>query len=334
MKVIILAGGYATRLWPLTKERAKPLLLLNGKPLISHIIDKIPDELEIILCTNQKFSKSFKEWKNHWHKDRNIIIAVEKTHSEKQKFGALGAIVECIKRFDIKEDIWVIGGDNFFGFSLENFISKYKGAPLIAAYDIGPLKEARKFGVLTVKRGRVVEFTEKPENPNSTLVNTMCAILPQSSFCHLFEAVKKHADNFGSLIEYFINEAKIDVQAYISNKDWFDIGSFEGYIKAHKKVEREKEHRGQYLGGDFWGKNTLVGKVFIDKGTVVRDSYLEDCIILSDCDITNSKIKNCIIDEGCTIRNCDLSYEMLEKGRKVNCKNSTKCRIGKSLSRQ
>lgn len=328
MKVIILAGGYATRLWPLTKERAKPLLLLNGKPLISHIVDKIPRNLDVIVYTNTKFRKDFEDWKERWAPNTKISIGCEKSRSQNQKLGALGAIAECIKRYDIKEDIWIIGGDNFFGFSLEDFISNYKGVPLLAAYNIGSLKEAKKFGVLTIRGSNVIEFTEKPEHPNSTLVNTMCAVLPQTTFHYLFDAVKGHADNFGTLIEYLIKKPKIEVNAYVSTKDWFDIGSFDGYIDAHKKVEREKEHRGHYLGGDFWGKNTLVGKVFIDKGSVVRDSYLEDCIILQNCDITNSRIRNCIIDEDCTIKGCDLSYEMLEKGRKVNCKNSSKCRVG------
>lgn len=330
MKAIVLAGGYATRLWPLTKERAKPLLLLNDKPLMTHIIDDIPDGIDIIVSTNKKFGKDFRKWKKGLgERGLRVTIGCENTHSEEKKLGAIGAIVECIKRFNIKEDIFVIGGDNFFGFSFEKFLKSYQGIPMLAAYNIGSFTKAKRFGVLNIRGSKVIEFQEKPENPTSTLVNTLCSVIPQSTFHHLIHFSKTYSDNYGEFITYLLKK-KIDVQAWVTTKEWFDIGSFEGYIEAHKTAERKRDHRGQYFGGAFWGKNSLHGKVFIDKGTVVRDSELEDCIIMQNCSIINSKVKNCIIDEDATIRNCNLAYEMVEHGRKVNCKNSKKCRISKS----
>lgn len=330
MKAIILAGGYATRLWPLTKERAKPLLLLNGKPLMTHIVDKIPEDMDIIVSTNKRFGKDFRNWKkNLGEQGARVTIRCENSDSEDKKLGAIGAVVECIQRYDIKEDVFVVGGDNFFGFSFEKFLQNYKGIPMLAAYNIGSLAKAKRFGVLNIRGSKVIKFQEKPENPTSTLVNTFCSVIPQSTFHYLFHFAKTYSDNYGEYITYLLKK-KIDVQAWVTTKEWFDIGSFEGYIDAHKTVEREKEHRGHYMGVDFWGKNTLKGKVFIDKGTIVRDSILKDCIILSNCDITNSKIKNCIIDEEVTVRNCGLAYEMVERGRRVNCKNSKKCRIKRS----
>lgn len=317
MRALIMAGGFATRLWPLTKEKAKPLLLLNGKPLVSHIIEKIPEDVPICVATNKRFEKDFLKWRRNI--DRQIHLIFEETKSDKEKLGVLGAIAECIKDQEIKEDLLLIGGDNYFDFSIENFLSVYKGIPLIAAYNIGNPEEAKKFGVLVTKGSKVIEFQEKPENPRSTLVNTFCSVFPPSIFPVLFEFVKHYKDNFGAFIEHLL-EKKIDVQAYITTKNWFDIGSFEGYIDAHKKAEKERNSIGRFFGVDMWGKNTFKGKVFVDKGTVIKDSHLEDCVILDNCEIQNSTVKNCIIDEGCRIRDCNLSYEVIAKGRNLYCR--------------
>jgi glucose-1-phosphate thymidylyltransferase len=324
MKAIILAGGFATRLWPLTKNRAKPLLILNGKPLLSHIVDKLPKNIEVIVYTNKKFKKDFDDWKEHWDHYNRTTIGCENSRSEKEKLGAIGAVAECIKKYDIEDDVIVIGGDNFFGFSFDKFIKRFNGQPLIAAYDIGSLDKAKKYGVLKVKGNRVIEFHEKPEKPNSTLVLMLCTIIPSESFHHLKKYVKEYTDNYGRFIEYLLK--KTEVCAHITSKDWFDIGSFDGYIEAHKNAEKEKEHRSFYLGADFWGKNALSGKVFIDKGTVVKDSKITDCIILSNCEIENSTLKNCIIDEGSKITGCNLEYEMIERNSRLNCK-SGQCKI-------
>jgi glucose-1-phosphate thymidylyltransferase len=324
MKAIILAGGYATRLWPLTKDRAKPLLLLNGRPLISHIIENLPSDMDVFVYTNSKFKNDFDLWNKQWNTGRKVTVGCEKSRTEKQKLGALGAVAECLRRYNIDEDILVIGGDNFFGFSIAKFLKSYEGLPLLAAYNVKSFDEAKRFGVLKVKNGKVVEFHEKPEHPNSTLVNTLCTIIPENNLSDLYGFVKEHADNFGRFIEYLLT--KSEVQAYVSEKNWFDIGSFDGYIEAHKKLERKGKERGHYLGTDLYGKNTLTGNVFIDRGTVIKNSQLEDCIVLSNCEIIDSNIKNCIIDENCMIKGCEIKYEMIEKGSKMNC-NKGKCGI-------
>lgn len=317
MKALIMAGGYATRLWPLTKEKPKPLLLLNGKPLVSHIIEKIPEDIPICIATNKRFEREFLKWRPTI--DRQIHLLFEETKDEKQKFGALGGIANCIEENKITEDLLVIGGDNFFDFTIKDFLSVYKGTPLIAAYNIGDFEEAKKFGVLVTKGSKLVEFQEKPQNPKSTLINTFCSVLPASIFPILFEFVKHYKDNFGAFFEYLL-EKKIYVQVYVTTKNWFDIGSFEGYIDAHKMAEKARNNTGRFFGVDLWGKNTFKGKVFVDKGTVIKDSVLEDCIILDNCEIKNSTVKNCIIDEGCRIRDCNLAYEMIAKGRNLYCR--------------
>ena len=76
MKAIILAGGFATRLWPLTENKAKPLLHLKDKALISHIVEGLPQSVEIIVSTNAVFEEAFLNWAKEYS-NRSIEIFVE-----------------------------------------------------------------------------------------------------------------------------------------------------------------------------------------------------------------------------------------------------------------
>jgi glucose-1-phosphate thymidylyltransferase len=312
MKALILAGGYATRLWPLTKDKAKPLLLVNGKPIITHVVEKIPQDMEVYVATNSAFRKDFQKWNKTVNRPLNLIF--EKTTNNANKLGALGAIANFIKEYGVTDDLLIIGGDNYFKFEIEDFLGAYNGNTLIAAYDLGDLEQAKRFGVLSVKGNKVVEFEEKPSSPKSTLINTFCCVFPSTIYPLLFDLIKTTSDNQGSFIEYLIK--KTEVEAFITSDDWFDIGSFQGYMSAHQKIDRDRNHHSiaKFYGVDFCGsKNVLKGNVFIDEGSVIKNSTIENCIIMANCTIEDSSIKNCIIDEQTTVSNCKLSEQMIEK---------------------
>jgi len=326
MKVVILAGGFATRLWPLTKERPKPLLLVNGKPLLTHIVEKIPKNLEITITTNQKFERAFRKWRLSVLSERKVDLLIEPSHFEGEKLGALGAVANFVREKNVGEDILVVAADNYFDFTIKDLLKNYHNQPLIATYNIKSLKEAKKFGVLTVKGEKVVSFHEKPEDPQSTLVSTGIYILPASVFPLLFDFIKKNHDNLGSFIEYLIK--KTYVQAYITTKHWFDIGSFEGYLEAHRRIKGRGT--GEFWGVDFFGKNTLEGRVFIDKGTLIKNSHIKDSIIAANCVIENATIENSILDEEVSVKGCHIKEDIIESEMSLNC-NGGVCRRHKHV---
>ena len=129
MKAIILAAGYATRLYPLTKNRPKALLPINNKPIINYIteqINTIEEVDEIYVITNHKFIDTFAGWKNETMSRAKITVLDDGTTSEENRKGAIGDILFVIEKMKIDDELLVIAGDNFFTYPLEKYYNFYK----------------------------------------------------------------------------------------------------------------------------------------------------------------------------------------------------------------
>jgi len=141
MKCLILASGFGTRLYPLTLNKAKALLEYRGKPLLTHIVEKIPPNLDILITTNRKFERDFYRWRESV--GREVEIGVEDVQTEEQRKGAIGSLAFWIKQKDIKEDLLVLACDNYFEFDLSRFIAAYDGGDtLVAVHDVGDRTKA------------------------------------------------------------------------------------------------------------------------------------------------------------------------------------------------
>lgn len=313
MKCIILAGGFATRLWPLTESKAKPLLHLKDRPLISHIVEALPKDLEIIISTNAVFETDFKTWVQSFP-DRKIHIFVEDSGGEEFKKGALGATALCIQELGIEEDLLLLAGDNYFGFKIENLLAQFKQNPLLAAYDIGDLNHARKFGVVVEKDGKAVEFQEKPDHPKSTLVSTGCFVFPQKNLKDIIHYAQEKNDDLGGVFEYLTQKGE-EIDVFKFREAWVDIGSYEAYLQANidllenQCIEKENVQKE--------GNNEFEGSVYLGKNVQIKDSIIENSVILDNCIIDNCVIRYCVIDENCELRNLDLSQKMIRAASKI-----------------
>ncbi len=138
MKVIILAAGYATRLYPLTINQPKPLLAVAGKPLIEHVLNKLKPIQNIdrfLVVTNSKFVWHFEQWANLYSETEpgvNLTVIYDGTTADSNKLGAVGDIHFVLKQENVDDDIIVVAGDNMFSESLEDFgkLSNRKNAPV------------------------------------------------------------------------------------------------------------------------------------------------------------------------------------------------------------
>jgi glucose-1-phosphate thymidylyltransferase len=316
MQAFILAGGFATRLWPLTERRAKPLLPLAGKPILSHLVEKIPAGIPVVVSTNAAFLEGFEEWEDsiqHPH----VRLLIEASKKDEQKIGALGAVADWVTQENIDEDLLLLTGDNYLGFSLTHFLSCFHaGIPLLAAFDIGEREKASLFGTVLLdptNRSRISGFEEKPKEPKTTLVSTGCSILPREILPILVEFAAEHRDNVGGIFEELLRR-KSPVECFVFTQPWLDIGSFASYLAAHRLLvgERTILNTNATVEG-----TTCHGSVTVGAGSKIRRSELHDCIVFDHCDIEDCILRNCIVDDHCTLRGIDLDDQMLRSGTEL-----------------
>ncbi len=240
MKAIILAGGYAKRLWPLTKDTPKPLLEVGGKPIIDYIVEKIESLGEIssvIVSTNAKFGKKFRQWQ----KKHDVKLVIEPSQSEGKKLGSIGGLNYVLSKAKINDDFLLVGGDNIFEFDLGEFVRFYRKVrkTSVALYDIRSKKKVKgRYGVCIIDKKKVSDFQEKPEKPASTLVSTACYIFPKRNI----RLIKKYLDegNNPDALGFFLKWlcSREEIYAYVFRGKWFDIGSFEALAEAKKHYSR------------------------------------------------------------------------------------------------
>jgi glucose-1-phosphate thymidylyltransferase len=228
MKCLILAGGFATRLYPLTEHKAKALLEYKGKPVISHIVERLPIDMEIIVSTNKKFEEDFLNWKDTVGRPLNIVI--EETMSDQEKKGAVGAIDFWVKERGIGEHLLVIAADNYFELDINEMISRFNGNNvLVAVHDVGSKEQACEIdkacevGLVLLEENVVRRLDEKPEKPTSSIVATGIYVLPSRIFPVLSDYCgNKKQDNMGSFVKYLLERE--EVHAFVFSDFWADIG--------------------------------------------------------------------------------------------------------------
>ncbi|MBU1726152.1 MAG: nucleotidyltransferase family protein [Candidatus Omnitrophica bacterium] len=239
MKALILAAGYATRLYPLTKNFPKSLLKVKDKPIIDYILEKVllvPGIDEIVVVTNSKFAVQFRKWARLQQAGKRISVLDDLTKSNETRRGAVGDIHFAIDKKRMKDDLLVIGGDNLFDGDLNKLISfaKKKNGPVIGVYDIKSKHEATKYGVIKLNRGkRIVEFREKPSKPQSTLVGMCLYYFPKQKLDLVKEYIKDKKgkrDATGFYIEWL--RKKVDIYGYALSGKWYDIGDYKFYNQA------------------------------------------------------------------------------------------------------
>lgn len=315
MKAIILAGGHATRLWPITKNRAKPLLPLGEKPIIEYIIEGMSEEVdEVLISTNEKFAEDFEDYTEEYNRD-NARVVVENQDSEEEKPGTIGAIINLIETEDLSDDLLVVGGDNYYSFDIDEFIrfAQDKDAPANVVYDVGSKNKATGFGIVDTEDTEITGFKEKPENPPSTLASTACYFFPGDQLS-LFDEYEEHfkqtdipADQYldepGRLIEWA--HKKTPMYAYSFEGDWFDIGTVEGYLDSTQALLGDS-----LIDGEI--EDSRIGEnVVIMEGATVVNSRLENTIVFPGAHIEDSEVRRSIIDQDVEITNTELNDAVL-----------------------
>lgn len=235
MKCILLAAGYATRLYPLTKDLHKSLLKVGGTTLLDFIISKIEKVTaidEIYIITNAKF---YTQLKNHVKNNRSVIVLNDGTTSNDTRLGAIADLQFVIDTLKIEEDILVMAGDNLFDFELTDFYNFYKtvNSDCITTYEVNSVDDLRKTGVIEIDENKkVISFSEKPENPKSNLAVPPFYIYKKETLPLIkqYLAEDNNPDAPGNFIPWLIEKKGVCAYKFEGNR--YDIGSLESYEKA------------------------------------------------------------------------------------------------------
>ena len=243
MKLIILAAGYATRLYPLTLNQPKPLLPVAGKPMLEHVVDHVAsiDSIDhAYIVTNAKFVSHFEAWAKEYRRPNlkfGFTIVNDQSTDDSNKLGAIGDLNLVMTKHQLNDDIIVVGGDNLFSNDLADFgaFCEQKKSPVTAVYDVGDLEAIKKYNAIEIDaESRITYFEEKPSVPKSTLTGIALYYYPTSALPLIRQYIEEgnNPDQPGRLVQWMYT--RVSFYAWKVPGLWYDVGSIETLEEANR----------------------------------------------------------------------------------------------------
>ena len=247
MKAVLLCAGYATRLYPLTENRPKPLLPLAGKPILEYILEKIEPIRavgQVFVVTNDRFYPHFKKWSETQRRPWEMVIVNDGTTTNENRRGAIGDLIFVIQKYKVKDDLGVFAGDNLFLSEFEGFAEfaeSHRPHASLGVVTVENQELARQYGIVSSDSSqRILEFFEKPKHPPTLLASTGAYWFPAESLNFLDRYIREghNADRPGDYISWLVKADR--VFAYPFSGKWFDIGDLNSYRAADQMMQQIK----------------------------------------------------------------------------------------------
>ena len=243
MDCILLAAGYATRLYPLTENKPKALLTMGSKTILDWVVEKIENVKEvnnIYIVTNHRFAEQFREWARGYKGTKKVDVLDDGTTNNDNRLGAIGDMKFVIDQKKIDDEIFVLASDNIFDFELTDMVDLYKekGADVISAHYVEDVEDLRSMGVVELDAdNKVLSFEEKPQEPKSNYGVPPFYIYRKETLSLIDKYLKEgnNPDAPGHFVPWLINQT--DVYAYTFDVMTIDIGTPKSYYEAQKLFE-------------------------------------------------------------------------------------------------
>lgn len=245
MKNIVIAAGYATRLYPLTENFPKPLLEVGGSTILGRLLDDVDRQPEVdghIIVTNHRFAPVFREWLAGTGYTRPVTVVDDGTETNETRLGAVRDLLLAIGECGVDDDIMVLAADNILEFSLSGFIDFFreKGTSVVMCHKEPELRRLQRTGVVAVDGGmRVLQMQEKPEKPVSDLAVPPFYIYSRSDLPLIRECLGHGCghDAPGNLARYLAEASTLHAWPMPGGR--LDIGSLDSYREARERFGGE-----------------------------------------------------------------------------------------------
>ena len=312
MDCVVLAGGYATRLWPITRHRPKMFLPVGESTVVDHVFDELErDERidDVYVSTNERFAEAFESYlaDREYGKPR---LSVEETTAEAEKLGVVGALAQLVERERVDDDLLVIAGDNLISFDVADFLDTFqrREAPTLAAYDVGSRERAASYGLVDLEGDRVVDFQEKPEGPKSTLVSIACYAFPADavSLLEKYLGDGNNPDEPGWFVQWL--QAREPTYAYTFEGAWFDIGTPESYLDA---IAWHLDGNSIVEDGATVENSEVGENVHVMCDAHVEDASLERTVVFPEATVRTAAVDASVVDEHARVEDVDIAGSLV-----------------------
>ena len=245
MKCLILAAGYATRLYPLTENFPKPLLEVGGKTILDWLLEDMDTAGvidEYVVISNHKYAHHFETWAAA--KEMKITVVDDGTSSNETRLGAVRDIQFAIEKLNLDDDLLIMAGDNLLDFSMTSFIryAQQKNAPCTMRYYEPSFQKLLKSGIVSVdEQDTITLMTEKVPNPASNWVSVAFYYYPKNVAKLIGQALDEGcgADAPGSFLAWVCRRTpSYAMEMPGSRYDVGDIASYEQVQKEYRGITK------------------------------------------------------------------------------------------------
>lgn len=314
---IILCGGYAKRLWPLTRDLSKVLLPIAGQPCVDYTVEqvmRVSNLRKTLLLVNEKLAPQIENYAKSY-KFTNTEVLTEPHIGEEQKWGPAEAL-NFIVTHHHSQDYLVIAGDNLFKFDLNKFLqfAWSKDATCIAIHKYESQEDASEYGAVKLaENGSITEFREKEKFTEYREISTAVYYLRREELMMLTEYLESDGlgKSFGSFF-HWLQTRGVRVVGYAFNSPWFDIGTRRKFIDASRHYLKNRND------GVLKNGAVLDGVVQIERGAIINNSRVGPSVYIgADSIIENSEIKNSVIMDKSEITNSSISNSLIGERSKI-----------------
>lgn len=247
MKAYVLAAGYATRLYPLTRDRPKALLEVAGRPLLSHTFDRLCalDGLEeVVVVSNHRFIADFERWHDRLASAQRVVMLDDGSTCEADKLGAVGDLAFALEQVPAgDEDFVVAAADNWLGFDLHPIQRDFEAQghrPMLVLRRRPPAPGPSPYNEVGIdEAGRVLHFREKPVDPHGEWMAIALYFHPPRSvrLLRAYLETGGNPDAPGHFVEWLVRHAPVRSHRLPDDAVWIDIGSPEALAEARTLLE-------------------------------------------------------------------------------------------------